>query len=86
MSDLINPKDVVKAYQVIRDKGVREEAGYRYKGLLAENDVDGYTVFVNDGQVSMAVYYHYKYHLDYADTQQLERFKLKIDELLFEAE
>ena len=84
MSDLINPKDVVKAYQVIRDKGVREDAGYRYKGLLAENDLDGYTVFVNDSHVNMAVYYHYKYHLEYEDAKQLESFKLKISDLLRE--
>lgn len=85
MNHLINPKDVVKAYQIIRDKGEKDPNGYNYKGLFAENDLDGYTVFVTDGQVNMTVYYHYKYNLEYSDNAMLERFKLKINEVLREA-
>lgn len=86
MDHLINPKDVVKAYQLIRENGQKEPEGFRYKGLLAENDLDGYTVFVTDGKVNMAVYYHYKYNLEYTDKKELERFKGNIEAILREAQ
>lgn len=82
MNHLISPKDVIKAYQVIRDNGTKEVNGYRYKALLAQSDGDGYTVFVSDSFVSMTVYYHYKYHLEYTNKKQLEGFKLKLNDVL----
>lgn len=82
MSHLISPKDAIAAYQVIREKGTQQNAAYEYGGITAETDWDGYTVFLKDNHVSMTVYYHYKYQLDYENIEQLDAFRLKIKAIL----
>lgn len=82
MTDRLKPQEIIAAYQAIREKGTTCNGGYFYKGLTADSDRDGYTVFVSDMNVHMTVYFHYKYKLDYTNKDALEAFKNKIKSVL----
>lgn len=84
MTDLVNPKDAIAAFQIVRDKGELADGKYHYGGLQGSTDIDGYTVFLGDSRVDMAVYYHYKYSLDYKSQEDVSNFNRKIKALLAE--
>jgi sRNA-binding regulator protein Hfq len=71
---LIDTHQAIRVYQKIRDHGTKTATEYSLNGLNGSTDFDGYTVFLNDENVTLNVYFHYKYTLNYKYPQALEAF------------
>ena len=73
--------DVTKAllaFQNILDRGEKNDTVYHYGGLNAESDLDGYTLHLSDGQVSLYIYFHNRFELISPNSRESENFLKKI--------
>lgn len=79
MKSDIDPHQAIRVFQIIRQHGEKVDDGYTLGGLTGSTDFDGYTVFLNDQAVSLAVYFHYKFKLEYKHAHELEAFNTKLN-------
>ncbi len=56
-------------------------AAFKYKGLTASQDFDGYTIILKDDYVSVTVFFHNKFSLDYTRSAALQGFLEKLDQV-----
>lgn len=72
----------VEAFQKLREHGEHRDGEYHLGGLAGSTDFDGYTVFLHDDRVDLAVYYKHRYKLDYQRDEDLELFNRKLKEVV----
>lgn len=72
----------VEAFQTLREHGEYLDGEYHLDGLSGSTDFDGYTVFIHDDKVDLAVYYKHRYKLDYQRDEDLELFNRKLKEVV----
>ncbi|MBT8139681.1 MAG: DUF3081 domain-containing protein [Gammaproteobacteria bacterium] len=78
MIDVVNIKTALNAFHVIREKGEKTSTGYVYKGITADTDFDGYTIYLKADYVTLTIYFHNKFDVDYANMKELTMFLEKL--------
>jgi hypothetical protein len=79
MTSDIDVHQAIRVFQLIREHGEKIATGFQLNGVTGTTDFDGYTVFLNDDKVSLVVYFHYKYKLEYDNPRDLESFINRLD-------
>lgn len=74
MEEKVNIKQALRVYQKIATQGSRHEDGFKWQGLHASSDFDGYTVYLSDGTTSLTLYFHNKFSLDSPGTKATATF------------
>lgn len=82
MSEKIDVQQALKAFQIITDLGERTARGYEWTGLVATSDVDGYTVQISDGAVTLHLMFHQKFAVDSPNRRATANFMKRLDHLL----
>ncbi|MCH8530975.1 MAG: DUF3081 domain-containing protein [Saccharospirillum sp.] len=82
MSEKIEVQQALKAFQTIIDLGERTERGHELGGLIATSDVDGYTVQISDGTVTLHLMFHQKFAVDTPNRRATANFMKRLDHLL----
>jgi hypothetical protein len=81
METKIDVRKVLRVFNKVQDLGTAVEDGYQYKGLTASQDFDGYTIILKDDYVSVTVFFHNKFSLDYTRSATLHGFLEKLDQV-----
>lgn len=79
MKNEIETKFLLSVFEKIRQHGERKELGYLLEGVKAYTDHDGYTVFLEDAQVTISIGFHNQYHLDYDKVEHKKAFTRKLE-------
>ncbi len=78
----IDSKTALLAFQAITEKGTKADEGYELDGLRATSDIDGYTVQLTDGQVTVHVMFHHSLKVDSPNGKATENFLRRVEALL----
>ncbi|WP_237055857.1 DUF3081 family protein [Microbulbifer sediminum] len=70
----IDVKQALRVFDRITREGEKRDDGWHYRGLTAETDFDGYTVFISSPKVRLTVFFHNKYTVDYRNAHELGEF------------
>ena len=70
----IDVKLALRVFDKITQHGEKSEQGWRYRGLTASTDFDGYTVFLSSPKVELTIFFHNKFTVDYRNPMDLEEF------------
>ena len=79
MKNQLDSRRLLQIYQKVCDRGVPGQQGYEFKGIVAWSDFDGYTLFLSDQVVTLTLFFHNRYQLDYPDGAALEQFLVRIE-------
>ncbi|WP_288129569.1 DUF3081 family protein [Microbulbifer sp.] len=70
----VDIKQALRVFEIITRKGEKTEEGWRYRGLTASTDFDGYTVFLRSASVELTIFFHNKFTVDCRNAMELEEF------------
>ncbi|WP_404400667.1 DUF3081 domain-containing protein [Idiomarina seosinensis] len=74
MKNEIDFRLILDAYEKIHEHGEARQGQHLLEGIKAFTDHDGYTVFLEGQGVKLRLEFHNKYHLDYDNGSQLDKF------------
>jgi len=78
MTDKIDLKKVLQAFQTIVNNGKKVGSEYVLNGLIASSDVDGYTITIRNEYVILNILFHNKFTVDFPNLKEKTLFFEKI--------
>ena len=78
----LDSRTALMAFQIITDKGEKAAEGYSLDGLTATSDIDGYTVQLSDGTVTVHVMFHHSIAFDTPSNRATGHFLSRVDKLI----
>lgn len=81
MERRIDVRQALRVFQKVLELGRRKGAATTYKRLDALSDYDGYTIILKDEYVTLTIYFHNKFSLDYSSMQALYAFLGKLEQI-----
>jgi len=72
--DKINIKTALRAFNQIREEGVERDDAHHLNGVAAGSDYDGYTITLRDDYVTLQIFFHNKFKLDFVNKRHLDAF------------
>jgi hypothetical protein len=79
MSEKVNIKKALHAFNRIITEGYRNGDEYSLNGLTAYTDFDGYTITIRNDYVRLDIFFHNKFSFDYTNSKERMLFLEKID-------
>jgi len=79
--DKINIKTALRAFNRIREEGVERGGEYHLNGIAAGSDFDGYTITLHDDYVTLSIFFHNKFKLDFVNKRHLDAFVERIENI-----
>ena len=77
--DKLDVERALRAFNIIREQGVERDGQFHLGGLTASSDLDGYTVRITDSSVTLTIFFHNKFELDYGSSRQLDAFMERLE-------
>ena len=71
METNVSVRQALRVFQKVLDYGTRKGEATTYKRLEATTSYDGYTVILNDECVTLTIFFHNKFSLDYTSKRAL---------------
>lgn len=81
MKNHIDLKHSLSVFNYICEHGERDSGKYQLEGVSAWHDFDGYTCYLQFNQVTLSMFFHGKYQLEYATQAEFNAFELKISRM-----
>jgi hypothetical protein len=78
MKNDIDSKFILSVFDKMVQHGEKKGEEHFLMGLKGYTDFDGYTLFVEDAQVSLNFGFHNKYHFNYEKEEHFEKFIKKL--------
>ncbi|MCH8552923.1 MAG: DUF3081 domain-containing protein [Natronospirillum sp.] len=78
----LDSRTALLAFQIITDKGEKAEEGFSLDGLTATSAIDGYTVQLTDGTVSVTVMFHHSIAFDTPSNRATKHFLSRVEKLI----
>ena len=78
MEKKVNVRQALVSFNSIRERGVYKDGTYALDGIRAAVGFDGYTVSLSNDHVSLDIFFHNKFSLQYTNRRELELFMDKI--------
>jgi len=77
----VNIKTALLAFNRIREEGVERAGEYHLNGVSAGSDFDGYTITLRDDYVTLHIFFHNKFKLDFVNKRHLTTFMDRIEKI-----
>ena len=77
----VNIKQSLLVFQRLVDSGVRRGGYYCLGDIRGQSDIDGYTVELTNGTVTLRIYFHNRYDIDFPNRRSLEIFLQQLEEI-----
>jgi hypothetical protein len=61
-------------FEAIRSQGEKVDGAYCYEGFTATTDYDGYTLYITDNRVTLTLFFHNKYDVQFDNERDLDSF------------
>lgn len=74
----VDVRMALRAYQNITRLGERDGEGYKYDGLTASTDFDGYTVVISDGAVTLRIFFHHRFSIEPDKGKAIDQFLARL--------
>lgn len=71
----------LEIFQHVMDQGVRTDQGYSLDGITAYSAIDGYTVHLTDGVVTVHLMFHHSMAIDSPNQKSTDEFLKKLSKL-----
>ena len=81
MIEKIDAQTALRAFETVRQRGDKTDLGYRYNGIHAYSDFDGYTVTLETDYVRLDVFFHNKFKVDYSNRLKYDEFLATLERL-----
>lgn len=81
MADKITAAQLLRVFQRITESGERTDQGYHLGGVTAWSSIDGYTVSLSDGRVTVHVFFHQKFAVESPSRKATAVFRQRLDRL-----
>lgn len=78
MKNELDSRLVLSVFEKIKEHGEVVEGGHKLENIKAYTDHDGYTIFLEDNQVSLRYGFHNQYHFDYEHADHLAQFESRL--------
>ena len=78
MSDKVDVRQALRVFNTIMEHGEQRGGESHLGGIIASAGYDGYTVTLRNDYVTLNVYFHNKFSLDFSSRQQLMLFLDKL--------
>lgn len=78
MSTDIDIRQALRVFQIIAEQGEQRGNRHYFKGIYATSGFDGYDVELTDEKVTLSIYFHSRFDLDYKNQLDKEAFLEKI--------
>ena len=78
MESQFDIKQVLRVFQKILDHGQKIDNAYRFGGITAESDFDGYNLLLFDDAVKLHIFFHNTHKFDFKRNIELDAFMDKI--------
>ncbi|MFT7687326.1 MAG: hypothetical protein ACI9FB_002678 [Candidatus Azotimanducaceae bacterium] len=79
--DKINIKTALRAFNRIREKGVERANEHHLNGISAGSDFDGYTITLHNDYVTLRIFFHNKFKLDFVNKRHRDAFIERIESI-----
>jgi len=77
----INIKMALRAFNRIRQEGTERAGEHHLNGVSAGSDFDGYTITLHDDYVTLQIFFHNKFKLDFVNKRHLNTFIERIEKI-----
>ena len=77
----VDVHQALRVFQKIQELGTRDDDNYRYKGITATSDYDGYTLILKDDYVTLTILFHSKFKLEYHGAVRLVHFLEQLSDI-----
>lgn len=81
MAEKVDVRLALKVFELIRTEGEKIDSGYRFKGLTADTDFDGYTASIFNDFVRLDIFFHNKFALNSINKKEEMLFLDKIEQM-----
>ncbi|HEY9031967.1 MAG TPA: DUF3081 family protein [Kangiella sp.] len=78
MSTDIDIRQALRVFQIIAEQGEQRGNRHYFKGIYATSGFDGYDVELTDEKVTLSIYFHSRFDLDYKNQLDKEAFLEKL--------
>ncbi|MHC9509948.1 DUF3081 family protein [Kangiella sp. M94] len=78
MSTDIDIRQALRVFQIIAEQGEQRGNRHYFKGIYATSGFDGYDVELTDEKVTLSIYFHSRFDLDYKNQLDKDAFFEKI--------
>ncbi|MDA0273506.1 MAG: DUF3081 family protein [Proteobacteria bacterium] len=75
----INIKMALRAFNRIRLEGIERSGEHHLNGVSAGSGFDGYTITLHDDYVTLRIFFHNKFKLDFVNKRHLKTFIERIE-------
>ncbi|MCW8856424.1 MAG: DUF3081 domain-containing protein [Kangiella sp.] len=81
MSTDIDIRQALRVFQIIVENGQQRGNRHYFKGIYATSGFDGYDVELTDEKVTLSIYFHSRFDLDYKNQLDNEAFFEKLSKI-----
>ncbi len=74
MDKHLDIKMALRVFHKVLEKGEKKEDGYHYDGLTASESFDGYTLTLKDRDVTLLIFFHNEFDLQFKHEGENEDF------------
>ncbi|TRY30841.1 DUF3081 domain-containing protein [Aliiglaciecola sp. M165] len=78
MKNELDSRFILSVFEKIKEHGEVVEGGHMLENIKAYTDHDGYTLYLEDNQVTLRFGFHNQYHFDYEKADHLEQFERRL--------
>lgn len=81
MKNSIDVRKLLLVFNKVMAEGDNRDGKRYWQGLHAWTDFDGYTCYLCDGRVTVTIFFHNKYDIEFYDAAALSQFERNIIDL-----
>lgn len=81
MEKKLDVKMVMRVFEKIRTHGQKTAEGYKLSGVEAISDFDGYTIFLKNREVTLTLFFHHRYDVQFTKIKAFDDFIKQLKKL-----
>ena len=81
MDNKVNVARALRVYQKVVNEGTKRQGQFVWEGLAVGSDLDGYSINLNEGRVSLQIFFHQRFSLEAPNREEASLFLKKLERL-----
>ena len=81
LDNKVNVARALRVYQKVVNEGTKQQDQFVWKGLAVGSDLDGYSINLAEGRVSLQIFFHQRFSLEAPNREEASLFLKKLERL-----
>ena len=81
LDNKVNVARALRVYQKVVNEGTKQQGQFVWKGLAVGSDLDGYSINLTEGRVSLQIFFHQRFSLEAPNREEASVFLKKLERL-----